>query len=197
MIEPLLSPKPDGEDDAARLLEAAREFGYSDGVLALENALPEASPRAVVVSKATVRSARDAVATFRPDVDLLYVEPPEDPGPFARDERVDGLIGLAETAFLGDRVLRAARDHDVALVFDLSPVLMNRGRYRALKRMNANARRCRENSCPAVLTSGASSVYGVRAPREVAAVAKVAGFTEEQTDEAMRLPGELLEARHG
>lgn len=189
--EPLLRGDPEA------MVAAARDAGWDEGVAAAENSLPEIDgPRAALVSRDSPDAAAGDIARLRPDADLVLVDASSGgAGAYARNDRVDGITGLAAERFLDPKLLRAAARHGVALVFDLSPVIRNRNRFRAMKRLVANAETCRDTGCPAMLTAGATTVYGVRAPRELAALARLSGFTEDQARAALELPGRRL--RHG
>lgn len=190
MIEPLLI----ADDGREELVDAARRYGYSDGVAVATNGLPDRDGlRGVVVDRPTPRSARDSAAGYRSRADLVYVRAESDLKTLVRDPGIDGLLGAASATHLDRGVVEAAAESGVAMVFDLSPVVEGRDRYRVMRRFNVNAERCREAGCPALLTAGASGPLGVRAPRELRALAVLSGFTGEQADEALDLPGRLLD----
>jgi len=195
LIEPLLLI---GDEKASALVKAARGYGYETGVPAKRNGLVHLDEgidgyRGVVVSKNDVRRTKDAVATYRPKVDLLIVDPPENVGAIARDDRVDALLGTYNR-FFDVETLRTASRNGVSMLFDLSPVVQGgEDRYGAIKRLHENAVRCRETNCSAMITTAADDRYGVRASRDLKALAEVSGFTPEQAETALETPRKALE----
>lgn len=193
MIEPLMYPYPEGEAAAEEMEAAARRAGYTTGVQVLVDDTPEVEGYAgAVVTGSSVGPMKRRVERLSGDTDLLYVETGGSPGPFASDDRVDGLVGLAGSRFLDRHLLRAAKRSGVALVFDLSRVFGGGDRFRTLKRMNRNAETCRDTGCGAMVTAAPRSVYGVRAHRELKQLALLSGFEEQQAEEALDLPRELV-----
>lgn len=198
-IEPLTHVTPDGDHTPNELTDAARWTGYRTGVATTRNALPaDGEYRATLISTNSVREGQNLVGRYRKEADLIYVDVSRGgAGAFARDRRIDALVGLASETFAKTKLLRAAARNDVAIMFDLSPVITGTGRFRAMKRLIANAERCRDTGCRTLLTAGATHPYDLRAPREIKALAELSGFTPEQAETALALPETLLEAQHG
>lgn len=180
--------------DPGELVSAARDAGWNHGVAAAENDLPETDgPRAALIARDSPNTAAGDIARLRHDADLVLIDASSGGATaYVRNDKVDGITGLAGERFLDRELLRAAADNGVALVFDLSPVIHGRNRFRAMKRLVANAETCRDTGCPAMLTAGATTAYGVRAPRELAALARLSGFTTDQARDALELPGRRL-----
>lgn len=199
MIEPLLLAEQDGGSSPAEMVSAVRWAGYDNGVVAAKNSAPDVRGLRRPLTGAVVSGpdGRDRISRLRPRVDLLLAEARHGAGALARDSRVDGLLGLAGSAYMDEKLLRSAANHDVAVVFDFSPVIESRNRFGVMKRFNANAATCRSTGCPAMITAGASSVYGVRGHRELFELALLSGFAEEQAGCALELPRKMLEVRSG
>lgn len=77
---------------------------------------------------------------------------------------------------------RSASDNDVALCFDLGEIICHKGgrRVRALSNFRKNLQLIRRYDVPFVLTANAESVYDLRAPRELMALAGLFGMTQEE-----------------
>ena len=83
---------------------------------------------------------------------------------------------------LNQVLIRFASENRVAIEFNLDSIIKMRGteRVRALAEFRHNLKLARKYDAPMILTSNAQSVYDLRAPREMIALASVFGMTEEE-----------------
>ncbi|WP_407355907.1 ribonuclease P protein component 3 [Methanolobus sp. WCC5] len=77
---------------------------------------------------------------------------------------------------------RSANDNDVAISFDLAELIGQRGgrRVRALSNFRKDLELARKYDVPFILTANARSVFDLRAPRELIALAGLFGMTREE-----------------
>jgi ribonuclease P/MRP protein subunit RPP1 len=83
----------------------------------------------------------------------------------------------------------------VAIGFDLSPLMRLRGSSRArwLEAAKRNLKLARKFDLALVITANAGSHLDLRAPRDLLALAEVAGFDPGEAAAALQLPGKLVE----
>ncbi|OQB28145.1 MAG: Ribonuclease P protein component 3 [Euryarchaeota archaeon ADurb.Bin190] len=83
----------------------------------------------------------------------------------------------------------------MAIGFDLSPLIHLRGQARSrwMEALRHNLDLVRKFHLRPAITAGAASHLELRSPRELMALAGVAGFEADEAWEALRLPGRLLE----
>lgn len=185
---------PDGETPVARLVETASEYGY-DGVVVRNHgdALPEYDPDAVaetydvdVVDGVEVRAddpsrASGFVGSYRntrtvvavhggtPEINRFAVEQP------AVDVLAHPMAGEGDVNHV---VAKAAARNGVRLEFAFGRVLRADGgqRVRALQDLRKLRELVSEYDAPYVASGEPTSHLELRAPRELTAVAEVAGF---------------------
>lgn len=90
---------------------------------------------------------------------------------------------------------RLATKNNIVIEFSINTLINSRGgeRSRALAHMEDNLRLSRKYKSPVVLTSNARSIYGLRAPREMIALAGLFGMTREEGEEALSVaPAAIL-----
>jgi ribonuclease P/MRP protein subunit RPP1 len=89
---------------------------------------------------------------------------------------------------------RAAKLNQVCIGFDLSPMLHLRGSSRArwLEAVRRNLQLVRKFELCPVITASANSHLDLRSPRDLVALAEVAGFEPDEAREALSRPGRLL-----
>ena len=77
---------------------------------------------------------------------------------------------------------KEASDNNVAISFDLGDIIGQRGgrRVHTLMNFRANLLLVRKYGVPYILTSNATSCYGMRSPRELIALASLFGMTREE-----------------
>jgi RNase P/RNase MRP subunit p30 len=86
-----------------------------------------------------------------------------------------------------DIISRLLAEHTTAVEFNLSSLLGTYGMLRAqvMGRMSQNILLCRKYGVPMVLSSGAVDRWGLRAPRDLAAVGRVLGMTDSESKKAV------------
>ena len=143
-------------------------------------------------------SASGHVGNYRRSCTLLLVRggSPEMNRFAVESERVDVLTApLAGNGDLNHVIADAARENGVRIEIDLSPVLRAAGGERV--QAIAALRRLREvveaRDAPVVVTAGADSHLGVRAPREVIAVGEAVGFDAATIEAGLREWGRLAD----
>ena len=129
-------------------------------------------------------------ACENPDVDVL-VHPESGSGDGNRNRKGNGNCVRA----LSIAAVKAAEKNRVAIGFDLSPMIRLRGgqRSRWLEVVHRNMVLVRKFDLPVVITSGAGSHLDLRSPRDLAALAEVAGFEAEEVKTALEYPARVLE----
>lgn len=107
----------------------------------------------------------------------------------------EGLDILMQPSQFNNVLAKAASDNSIAIGFALGAIIHLRGdaRVRELSIMRTNLKHARKYKLSTVLTSSARSLYDLRAPREMAALAGIFGMTSKEAVEAMSAaPLELL-----
>ncbi len=95
-------------------------------------------------------------------------------------------LGIKEGGF--DHVIaKAAADRGIALEFDVGPLIRYRGgkRVHAISELEQRLMLARKFEVNMVLTSAARSIYDMRGPRELAALASLFGMTKEEAINSM------------
>jgi ribonuclease P/MRP protein subunit RPP1 len=113
--------------------------------------------------------AINRAAVENPGVDILN-------DPFtARDSGINHILA------------KSAAENGVALSFDVGPLIRQKGgkRISVLSGLRQNLMLVRKFNVPVILTTGATSAYGLRAPREVMALAGLFGMTPEEARGAL------------
>jgi len=112
------------------------------------------------------------------------------------DPNVDVLIQHPEgRGNLGIAAARSAKMNQVAWGFDLSPMIKLRGgqRSRWMSIFRRNLVLARKFKIPMMITARPSSHLDLRAPREMMALAGLAGMEMAEARAALEYPGRLLE----
>lgn len=84
-------------------------------------------------------------------------------------------------------IAKSAADRDVSLEFDVGSIIRYRGgkRVHAISELEQRLMLARKFKVQMILTSGARSIYDIRGPRELIALASLFGMTKEEATEAM------------
>ncbi|RJS79357.1 ribonuclease P protein component 3 [Methanophagales archaeon] len=118
-----------------------------------------------------------------------------------KDNRIDILAhpcGEKGEGTLNRVLVRYAAENGIAIEFNMNAIINNRrgDRTRILTRMHDNLKLVRKYRAMPILTSNACSIYGLRAPREMIAVAALFGMRREEAVAALRdVPLSILEKR--
>jgi ribonuclease P/MRP protein subunit RPP1 len=204
-----LKALPEGSDSASRLALAARRLGYQ-GIIVC-NAEPEKIFRPYAASRVTgidvafgaevtaanSRVLKSRISSLRSHFPYILVNGCSDEMIRAACENpsVDVLMHMDERRRpLGIAAARAAEQNQVAVGFDLSPLIRLRGSYRArwLDIQRRNIELVRKFDLSVIITANARSHMDLRSPRDLMALAEVAGFEPSEARAALELPGKLL-----
>jgi len=210
-IESGLHSLPDGRDSPSRLALAARRLGFVgiiicnhtgfENIFRPEAALEVKGIRVIFgaeVMAANPRALRSRVASARARFPFVAVHGGSEEMNRAacEDPEVDVLVHPEE----GRRVLsvasaRAASQNQVAIGFDLGPLIRLRGsaRSRWLQVVERNLNLVRKFDLAMTLTTGPRSHMDLRAPRDLQALAEIAGLESSEAKEALKWPGKIQE----
>ncbi|MFZ2471213.1 MAG: RNase P subunit p30 family protein [Methanothrix sp.] len=114
----------------------------------------------------------------------------------SEDPNVDLLMHPCEVRRpLSIATARSAKLNQISIGFDLSPLVALRGssRSRWLQAVRRNLQLVRKFELHPVITASARSHMDLHSPRDLVAVAEVAGFEPDEAKEALRRAGILLE----
>lgn len=208
-------PYPEGASTAARLALTAREYGYGgivsrvgsgagtadDGIDPASRSEIEAAYGVDVVDGIEVvadspGTASGTVGDYRSEYTLVLVRGGSAAmNRFAAEEpRVDVLARpMAGNGDVNHVIVKAAARNGVRVEFDFGPVLRTSGgrRVRALSALRKLREVVEKYDAPYVVSAGAESHLECRAPRELAAVGAVIGFSREAVCEGLREWGRL------
>lgn len=203
--------RPAGPSTVARLAATAADYGY-EGIVVVNPPGAPVEYEAAAISEAygvEVASGRElrpdgpaqaagAVGHHRPVTTVLCLRG-GDPALNrygVRQSPVDVLtapmVGDGDLDHVG---VRAAAEHGVRLAVDLGPVLRTTGEARsaAIAKLRKLRELMADADAPYVVTAGAGSHLELRAPRELAAVASVAGFDRAAIERGLSEWGHLVE----
>jgi len=199
---------PHGASTVARHAATAAESGF-DGVVVRSRPGDDARDLAAVRDACDVDvvdgvevvadgpgSARGHVGNLRPDHTLLMVRGGDAAtNRFAVESpRVDVLTAPTSDSGAFNHVLaRAAAENDVAVEFDLGPVLRSDGgpRVRALSRLRKLRELVEDAGAPVVVSAGPTSHLEQRAPRELFALGREIGLDEDAVREGLSRWGDI------
>lgn len=153
----------------------------------------------VEIEADSIKTLKKALAKYRDVAEIIVVAG----GDYAinRAAAEDGRVDvLAHPEFkrtdsgIDHIVAKSAAQNGVALELNMGELLMTYRRVRShiLNHMERNVMLCKKFGTPIVITSGARDAWGVRDPRELAALGRMLGLTLE---ESMRAVSEACEAR--
>lgn len=187
---------PEGKNTIKEIATLAKHFGYAG--IAVTNPLNSRKPeRSTILDSIEIFSGVELktdnasklhglVGKYRQIVDVIIVHGGSESINRAAVENsnVDILSGFGSMKDNGlNHVLaKSANDHNVAISFDLSEIILQRGgrRVRALSNFRKDLKLVRKYDVPYILTSNARSLYDMRAPREVIALAGLFGMTQQE-----------------
>ena len=202
---------PEGSDSASRLALAAKRLGYSGIIICNHTGYEKVfRPEAVLeISSINVafgievvapnpRSLRSKVTAARGKYPFVAVHGGSEEMNRAACENpeVDMLVHPEEgKKVLGIATAKAAQKNQVAIGLDLSPLIRLRGnsRSRWLQIVQRNIILARKFDLSFIITTCASSRLDLRAPRDLQALAEIAGLESFEAEEALRFPGHLLD----
>ncbi|MFA4935274.1 MAG: RNase P subunit p30 family protein [Candidatus Methanoperedens sp.] len=175
-----------------RIASEAQRFGYS-GIAIINSELSDrdAIPpdfsiyRGIGISHKPSR-LREEIKKHKNSSDILVVPGGDEELNRAAVE-TEGLDILMQPAQFNNVLAKAASDNSVAIGFDLGALIRLRGeaRVRELIIMRTNLKHARKYELSMILTSNARSIYDIRSPREMAALAGLFGMAKEEAVNAM------------
>ncbi len=205
-----LKAYPEGSASASRLALTAKRLGYQGLIICNQEPSKVFRPKAASrikgitlifgaeVKSPSTRALRGRVLALRRSYPFLTVQgvTEETIRAACEDPNVDMLLHPCD----GQRPLtiasaRAAKLNRVAIGFDLSSLMHLRGSSRAswLQACQRNLKLARKFDLALVITASARSHLDLRAPRDLLALAEVAGFEPGEAAAALALPGKLVE----
>lgn len=200
---------PEGSDSPSRLGLAAKRLGY-DGIIICNSEprnvfRPDAAGmvKGIEVSFGAAVSAdnpkvlRSRVAALRLQYNFIAVQGGSDEINRAacEDPNVDVLLHPGEKYVLEIAAARAAKLNQVAMGIDLHPLIRLRGGSRSkwMEILRRNLKLIRKFDLDIMITAGARSHLDLRSPRDLLALAEIAGFGTSEAKAALHLPGQILE----
>lgn len=200
---------PEGSSSLSRMALVARGLGYRGIIICnrdpskifMTRAAEEITGIEVVIGAeagaSNARSLKSRIALLRPKHPFLAVQGASEEAVQAscEDANLDMLIVPCEPRrTLSIAAARSARQNQVSIGIDISPMIHLRGSMRArwIEALSRNLQIIRKFELTAIITAGARSHLDLRTPRDLMALAEVAGFEPDEAKEALQLPGKLL-----
>ena len=202
---------PEGSDSPSRLALEARCLGFSCLIICNHTGfekvfMPEAASSIqgmevvmgieVMAENAKALHSRARSARTRYPFVAVHGGSEEVNRAACEDPSVDLLVHPEEgRKALGIPLVKAAQENDVAIGFDLSPMvcLRSASRSRWMELVRRNLTLIRKFEVPAVITSGAMSHLDLRTPRDLIALAEVVGFETSEAKESLLYPLRILD----
>lgn len=202
---------PEGSDSASRLALVARRLGYSGIIVCNQTGYDKIfRPDAVLdvsgikvafgieVVATNPRSLRGKVAAAHGKFPFIVVHGGSEEMNRAACENpeVDMLVHAEEgRKVLSIAAARAAQINQVAIGLDLSPLIRLRGnaRSRWLQITQRNIILARKFDLCLIITTCAKSRLDLRSPRDLQALAEIAGLDSLEAEEALKFPEQLLD----
>jgi ribonuclease P/MRP protein subunit RPP1 len=202
---------PEGSDSISRLAFISKRLGY-DGIIISNHTgfdalfRPNAALRiknidvalGIEVVANSPEKLRNCVSNLRARYPFIAVH-----GGFesinraaCEDPNVDVLLHPEEgRQALGIAAARSAEQNQVAIGFDLSPLIQLRGlpRIRWLGTLRRNIILARKLDLSIMITTGGKSHFDLRSPKDLMALAQLVGLEPVEAEEALRLPARILE----
>ena len=200
---------PEGAASASRMALTAKGLGYQGIIICNSEPgrifMPQATEMikgievalGVEVTASGSKALKSRISALRARYPFLMVRAgsEETIRVASEDPNVDLLIHPCEVRRpLGIATARAAKLNQVSIGFDLSPLVRLRGNPRArwLEAIRRNLQLVRKFELHPVITASANSHLDLHSPRDLVAMAQVAGFEQDEAQEALRRPGILL-----
>ena len=200
-----IHPIPDTPDSITSLAIVARKYGYCGiAVVNSKSNDPDSvnkpenfSIHSGIEISCKPSKMRDEIRKQKGKEDILIAGGGDDEFIRAAAE-TEGFDILMQPAKFNNVLAKAAGDNSIALGFDMGHVISTRGeaRIRELMIMRTNLRHARKYDLKMILTSGGTSHYDLRSPREMAALAGIFGMTAKEAVDAMScIPMDILKRK--
>jgi ribonuclease P/MRP protein subunit RPP1 len=200
---------PETDASIADLLSVAKRYGYTgiaitnhDNIVN-ENMASNSLFSGVEIQAHSVFDLKRKVKLHWSKVSLLAVHGGNDKINRAAVEnpKVDVLAhpcGEKGEGGLNHVLVRYAAENSVAIDFNMNAIIQSRrgDRARILGKMRENLKLVRKYNAPMILTSHARSIYDLRGPREMIALAALFGMSKEEATSALcDIPKGILDKR--
>ena len=202
---------------ADEMLRAARRFGYAGICIYNEDEAIMPSPdlklnlnphiyTGIEIRTDSISELRRKLRHYWLRVPLIAVHGGEEKINMAavKDYRVDVLTHPCGEKWGGKELkhqipmLKYAARNGIAIEFDLNPIVKSRRseRVRILRRLHENLKLIRKYRVMPLLTTNTRSIYDLRAPREMIALASLCGMEREEAIKALsEIPAGILTRR--
>jgi len=204
-----LNAFPEGAASASRMALTAKGLGYQGIIICNQEPNKIFMPHAiemikgievaigVEVTASGSKALKSRISALRARYPFLVVRAgtEETIRVASEDPNVDLLMHPCDVRrSLAIATARAARLNQICIGFDLSPLVILRGssRSRWLEGVRRNLQLVRKFELHPVITASAKSHLDLHSPRDLVAMAQVAGFEPDEAKEALRRPGILL-----
>jgi len=200
---------PETDARVEELLRVANRYGYTGIAITNHNEMVQEELKSpfiftgLEIQANSVLELKRKVTHFWGKVTLLAVHGGTDKLNRAavEDARVDILAhpcGEKGEGGLNHVSARYAAAHGVAIDFNVGALIRTRRgeRARILNKMHEHLKLVRKYKAPMILTSNAHSIYDLRAPREMIALATLFGMTKDEATSALsEIPRGILDKR--
>jgi len=200
---------PEGAASASRMALTAKGLGYQGIIICNSEPgrifMPQAAGMikgievavGAEVTASGSKALKSRISALRARYPFLVVraETEETIRVASEDPNVDLLMHPCEVRrSLGIATARAAKLNQISIGFDLSPLVQLRGRARSrwLEALRRNLQLVRKFELHPVITASAKSHMDLHSPRDLMAMAEVAGFEPDEAKEALGRSGTLL-----
>ncbi len=183
---------PESSDSIPILAFEAQRYGYS-GIAVINTQVPgkETIPPGFSIYIAIEilckpSRLREEIKKHKNSSDILIVSGGDEEFNRAAVE-TEGLDILLQPAQLNNVLAKAASDNSVAIGFNMGSIIRLRGdaRVQELIKMRKNLKHALKYDVSMILTGNAHSIYDLRSPREMAALASLFGMTQKEAVDAM------------
>jgi len=200
---------PEGAASASRMALTAKALGYQGIIICNSEPgrifMPQAAEKVkgievaigVEVTASGSKALKSRISALRARYPFIVVRAASEETirVASEDPNVDLLMYPCEVRRpLSIATARAAKLNQISIGFDLHPLIILRGssRSRWLEAVRRNLQLVRKFELHPVITANAVSHLDLHTPRDLIAMAEVAGFEPDEAKDALRRPGILL-----
>jgi ribonuclease P/MRP protein subunit RPP1 len=186
---------PEIEATPEEMLRVAKRYGYAGIAITNHDHVAMANPAASIFSGVeicakSVAELKRRIKEYSGKVDVLAVHGGDESTNMAalKDPRIDILAHPVEgKGKLNHVLVRYAAENGIAIEFSLDAIIHNTrsGRARILQKTHRILQLTRKYKAKSIITSNARSIYDIRAPREMIALASLFGMRREEAVNAL------------